>query len=127
MSVAALSGAFFRTARLLLRMVAGRFSFFSMRRITLHVRASCPNGFRGVFPVFIGRHRTQKSPQPVQGLSGFHRMSWSLQVAERVGFRFNHPNSLNFIPTLALTCIKCIPKMDTFQATFSYVILLHRF
>ena len=78
---------------------------------------------------FAGRHGTQKSPQTVQaqGLFGIYRMSWSFQVAERVGFRFNHPNSLNFIPTLALTCIKCIPKMDTFQATFSYVILLHRF
>ena len=48
-------------------------------------------------------------------------------MADRVGVRFNHPNSLNFIPALALTYIKCIPKMDTFQATFSYVILLHRF
>lgn len=62
-----------------------------------------------------------------QGLFGLYRMSWSFQVAERVEFRFNHPNSLIFIPALALTYIKCIPKMDTFQATFSYVILLHRF
>ena len=42
----------------------------------------------------------RKSPQTVQvqGLFGLYRMSWSFQVAERVGFRFNHPNSLNFIP-----------------------------
>lgn len=37
---------------------------------------------------FVGRHGTQKSPQTiqVQGLSAFHQMSWSFQVAERVGF-----------------------------------------
>lgn len=37
---------------------------------------------------FAGRHGTQKSPQTVQvqGLFGLYRMSWSFQVAERVGF-----------------------------------------
>ena len=49
---------------------------------------------------FAGRHGTQKSPQTVQvqGLFGLYRMSWNFQMAERVGFRINHPNSLNFIP-----------------------------
>ena len=37
---------------------------------------------------FAGRHGTQKSPQTVQvqGLLGLYRMSWSCQMAERVGF-----------------------------------------
>ena len=70
----------------------------------------------------------RKSGKPLYCLlSGLYWTVKNIKMADRVGFRFNHPNSLNFIPALALTYIKCIPKMDTFQATFSYVILLHRF
>ena len=70
----------------------------------------------------------RKSPQPFRSRA-FRTLSDVLKFPSggEGGFRFNHPNSLSFMPALALTYIKCIPKMDTFQATFSYVILLHRF
>ena len=45
-----------------------------------------------------------------QGLFGLYRMSWSFQVAERVEFRFNHPNSLNFIPAWLCSLHRPYPK-----------------
>lgn len=60
---------------------------------------------------FAGRHGTQKSPQTVQvqGLLGLYRMSWSCQMAERVGFGVISPNSLNYCTRTKLSLLKTYP------------------